>query len=200
MWWIRSLITNGYDFTGRLLKTKQTHTVAWSDSTRDPDHCKRHTNMIISGRLLTTNQNINNQSLTIISQNTYNELSQPIQKDSEGLSNSPFLQSIHYGYNIRGWLQNINHLDDLGNTNELFAEEIGYQENTSSNSQEGPLSPMVTNGLNTTPQYNGNISYVLWGTLHGVDSPSWRIKIFVFLPLWSLKQNYKCTFCRIYSK
>jgi hypothetical protein len=117
------LFTNGYDFSGRLLTSKQTHKV--------PNLTPSQTQIITKeysydngGRLLTTSQNLNNQGFAIISQNSYNELCQPIQKDLGMVSKTSFLQSIHYGYNIRGWLQNINHLDDLGTTNELFAEEM----------------------------------------------------------------------------
>jgi RHS repeat-associated protein len=147
------VFTNGYDFIGRLLKSKQTHTVSNLSPPTTQTIIKQFS-YDNGGRLLTTSQNLNNQGFKVISQNTYNELCQPIQKDLGGLTYNSFLQSIHYGYNIRGWLQNINHLADLGTTNELFAEEIGYQ-------QTG------TNGLTTTPQYNGNISYTLWGTRHG---------------------------------
>ena len=83
------IFTNSYDFTGRLLKSKQTHTVT--------DLTPSATQIILKefiydngGRLLTTSQNLNNQGSTIISQNTYNELCQPIQKDLGMVSKTSF--------------------------------------------------------------------------------------------------------------
>ena len=163
--------TYGYDFRGRVLKAKQIHqcTEFTPITTQTISKEYQYDN---AGRLRTTSQKLNLQNLTVISQLTYNELGQSIQKDLGGLSNNTFLQSLHYGYNIRGWLQNINYLQDLGNTNELFAEEIGYQQNTWNGLPNIPNSPSgslftTTNGLMAKSQYNGNISYALWGTRHG---------------------------------
>ncbi|RKS98125.1 DUF6443 domain-containing protein [Chryseobacterium defluvii] len=77
----------------------------------------------------------------LLADNTYNELSQLINKQ---VGNN--LQSIDYAYNIRGWMTKIN---DPGNLNgALFGYEIKYNnpENTSL----------------ASPRYNGNISEVSW--------------------------------------
>ncbi|SHN12258.1 DUF6443 domain-containing protein [Mucilaginibacter sp. OK098] len=62
----------------------------------------------------------------------------------------PYLQTINYSYNIRGWLTKINDPNSLGTS--LFAEQVDYdQPNTSFSG--------------TTPQFNGNISTMSWQTL-----------------------------------
>jgi hypothetical protein len=116
------------------------------------------------GRLTDMRQRINGEAETMIFNTTYNELDQPIQKDLGRYDDSHFLQSLHYGYTIRGWLKHINFINDLGTTNELFAEELGYNEPMGgSGSQDDPNPESFSN----IPQYNGNISCALWGTLHG---------------------------------
>ncbi len=62
----------------------------------------------------------------------------------------PYLQTVTYNYNIRGWLTKINDPGNLGTS--LFAEQLDYdQPNTSFSG--------------TTPQFNGNISTASWQTL-----------------------------------
>jgi RHS repeat-associated protein len=160
----KDIFTNGYDFSGRLLKAKQTHQVRGLSPT-EPQTIVKEYDYDNGGRLIDMMQSINNEPRNTICQTTYNELDQLIQKDLGGLDQNQFLQSLHYGYNIRGWLKNINYLSDLGNSNALFAEELGYNEVVGGNGGQQNL-PIIPNGLITNPQYNGNISYALWGTLH----------------------------------
>jgi RHS repeat-associated protein len=155
------VITNGYDFVGKVLKTKQTH-IAQLSGIGDQHVIVKTFDYDNSGRLVKTHQKIDSYGDQVISKLTYNELGQVIQKDLGENDDSTFQQSIHYGYNVRGWLLNINHLEDLGHTNELFAEEIGYEQPTQ-NDNDNTQRPASTSGLTTTTQFNGNISYVLWG-------------------------------------
>ncbi|MFP9099860.1 DUF6443 domain-containing protein [Flavobacterium sp. RHBU_24] len=82
----------------------------------------------------------------------YNKLGQL--KNKYNGSVSPFglgsLQNIGYTYNARGWLTDINDVDNLGT--DLFAFKIAY------NTISGPTFDGVT-GL-----YNGNISETYWKT------------------------------------
>ncbi|WP_394973695.1 DUF6443 domain-containing protein [uncultured Croceitalea sp.] len=80
--------------------------------------------------------------------NQYDELGQLESKKVGGTPNSSFsstqgLQTVDYGYNVRGWLKNINDVINL--SGDLFAFGINYNEGT--------------NAL-----YNGNISSTQWRT------------------------------------
>jgi RHS repeat-associated protein len=87
----------------------------------------------------------------LIALNTYNELGQLISKKVGGdRSGSSSLQKIDYTYNIRGWLQSINNINNLNPSateRDLFAFKINYN-----------------NPETATPLYNGNISETFWRT------------------------------------
>jgi RHS repeat-associated protein len=102
------------------------------------------------GRILTQKQKINNQPQEIIAANSYDNLGQLLAKDVGG-SGISSLQTINYGYNIRGWLKKINDLNVMGT--DLFAFEINYN------------TPTTGTGL-----YNGNISQTLWKTTNSDSS------------------------------
>ena len=108
------------------------------------------------GRLSTHTQQIGTGAIELISKNDYNELGQLITKRVGGAdtTGATSLQKVDYAYNIRGWLTNINDVNDLKTSteNDLFAFKINY--NT------------VDNVLNYTgtPLYNGNISETYWIT------------------------------------
>ena len=67
----------------------------------------------------------------LIANNTYDELGQLIKKEVGGSETSSY-QKIDYKYNIRGWLKEINNVDDLNTDNDLFAFKINYNEVTES--------------------------------------------------------------------
>ncbi len=101
-------------------------------------------------RLLTQTQTINDNAPELILNNSYDELGQLINKKVGGAvasdeAESIGLQNIDYKYNIRGWLREINDVDNLGN--DLFGFELSYNDPRSS-----------------SPLYNGNISEALWRT------------------------------------
>ena len=81
-----------------------------------------------------------------LTQNTYNDLSQVINKKVGGFSPSTYLESIDYTYNIQGQLTMMNNIDDLGD--KLFAYKIKYQN--------------PANTVEASPRFNGNISEVDW--------------------------------------
>ena len=87
--------------------------------------------------------------------NEYDELGQLENKkvggavNSTNIANSNGLQQIAYGYNIRGWLKNIN---DVSNTNKLFNFKLDYNTGT---------------GVHL---YNGNISATSWRTANTDDN------------------------------
>lgn len=95
-------------------------------------------------------QKINSQTQELISENTYNELGQLIiKKVGGGINNASPLQSVNYTYNIKGWLTNVNDVNNL--SLDLFAYNIKYNE-----SIEGTAL--------SDAQYNGNIRQVIWNS------------------------------------
>jgi len=108
-----------------------------------------------ANRLLKQTEQINNQEVEVIAENTYDELGQLIKK---GIGNQPLnkhLQEIDYTYNIRGWLKGINDAEQAL-TDDLFAFKINY--NTISTTASG------NSRLLTQELYNGNISETIWRT------------------------------------
>ncbi|MDR6528982.1 RHS repeat-associated protein [Chryseobacterium rhizosphaerae] len=99
-------------------------------------------------RLLVHKHQVDSNTVEILAQNTYNELSQLSNKKVGGTSLGSSLQSIDYAYNIRGWMTKIN---DPANLNEkLFGYAIRYN-----NPVNTPYAP---------GRYNGNIAEVDWRT------------------------------------
>ncbi|WP_426477313.1 DUF6443 domain-containing protein [Chryseobacterium sp. CBSDS_008] len=97
-------------------------------------------------RLLVHKHQVDSNPVEILTQNTYNEISQVTNKKVGGTDLGNSLQSIDYKYNIRGWLTKIN---DPANLNgKLFGYEIKY------------TNPVYTNLA--SGRYNGNIAEVNW--------------------------------------
>ncbi|ALR29631.1 hypothetical protein ATE47_03405 [Chryseobacterium sp. IHB B 17019] len=93
----------------------------------------------------------------LLTENSYNELSQLINKK---VGNN--LQSIDYAYNIRGWMTDINKaqmsLPDLGG--KLFSYKIRYNEKVGITNPD----PAQFTGKDVVARYNGNIAEVDWRT------------------------------------
>lgn len=78
------------------------------------------------------------------------------------------LQTVDYKYNIRGWLKEINDVEDLATDEDLFGFKLNY------NTQEYNLE-------NDRKLYNGNISETIWNsttewTPSGITNPESQIK------------------------
>jgi RHS repeat-associated protein len=97
-------------------------------------------------RLLVHKHQVDSNSAEILTQNTYNEISQLTNKKVGGTDFANPLQSIDYQYNIRGWLTKINDPSNLNG--KLFGYEIRY------------TSPIYTNL--SSGRFNGNIAEVDW--------------------------------------
>ncbi|MDN3693306.1 DUF6443 domain-containing protein [Chryseobacterium tructae] len=96
-------------------------------------------------RLLVHKHQVDSNPVEILTQNTYNEISQLASKKVGGVSVGSPLQQIDYKYNIRGWMTKIN---DPANLNgKLFGYELRYN-----------------NPVNTqsTGKYNGNVAEIDW--------------------------------------
>ncbi len=98
-------------------------------------------------RLTKQTQTIDGMSEVIV-QNSYDQFGRVESKGVGGLEGQPRLQDVDYRYNIRGWLKQINDIDDIDV--DLFAFEINY------NHKEM--------GSDNSNLYNGNISETVWKT------------------------------------
>lgn len=106
-------------------------------------------------RLFSYNHVINGGDRELIAKNDYDDLGQLIIKQVGGEDVTTYvgLQKVNFGYNIRGWLKTINHVDDLQQPNDptdLFAFKINY------NTIENDVNQQVK------ALYNGNISETFW--------------------------------------
>ncbi len=102
---------------------------------------------------------INDLRSQLISRNSYNDLGQVSQKriGGEDVSGAMPLQSVDYKYNIRGWLTQINDVDNLrseGGITDLFAFNINYDH--IDDSVNGAVKEL----------YNGNIAETTWRTIN----------------------------------
>lgn len=152
------VITNLYDFTGKVLCTYLDHT----NITGTPASLRVTTNMEYdhTGRLEEVWKTINDDASkkALIVKNEYNELGQLMKKelghkkdDNGNYTTSQYdpLETLNYAYNIRGWLTGINkeYANDKpipGGTDPWFGMELSYD--------KGFL----------VPQYNGNIAGTKW--------------------------------------
>ena len=104
-------------------------------------------------RVLTVKHQINTQTEVTIATNVYNDLGQLLNKKLHITAAQPVaLQTLDYGYNIRGWLTNVNRVENTAgvttyDANDLFAFELSYN---------------VTTLTGAAAQYNGNISEQKW--------------------------------------
>lgn len=122
----------------------------------------------------------------LLAENTYNEISQLINKK---VGNN--LQSIDYAYNIRGWLTDINKgqmtLADLGG--KLFSYKIKYNQKNGIDNPDAVQFP----GKNVKPKFNGNIAEVDWRAVETVGvNPSLTPKRYGYAydPLDRLSAGY----------
>ncbi|MFP3599512.1 RHS repeat domain-containing protein, partial [Chryseobacterium sp. SIMBA_029] len=106
-------------------------------------------------------QQINSNPEELLTEYTYNDLGQVINKK---VGNN--LQSVDFNYNIRGWLTGINSNDISTLGNKLFAYRIKY------NAVEGAEVPNGSyTDLKVKPKYNGDIAEVDWKTAYGANEP-----------------------------
>ncbi len=96
-------------------------------------------------KLVLHKHKINEGTEMLLTKNNYDELGQLIKKEVGGqdFTGAGSFQKIDYKYNIRGWLKEINNVDDIVTDNDLFAFKIKYNDGV-------------------TPLFNGNISETYW--------------------------------------
>ena len=148
-----------FDFSGKVLKTKTKHK---QQSTSDELIIEENFEYTPQDRLKKHKHKINQMNEQILSDVDYDALGQLILKrvgsDINNPWQNPHLQDVNYRYNIRGWLTDINDVNDLtagqpgGNGPvDLFAFKINYTGGLSQD-YEGAVSSL----------YNGNISETFW--------------------------------------
>ncbi|GAA4314478.1 DUF6443 domain-containing protein [Compostibacter hankyongensis] len=142
------IVTNKYDFSGKLLSSYIVNHN--SQSTVTPETRVLTENKYDEGgRLLNITKTINDNSTTrqVIADYAYDELGQ---LKTKTLGDD--LETLTYDYNIRGWLTGVNKaFTQAGNTDHYFGMELGYDKS------------VTENGTTTfTPVYNGNISGEIW--------------------------------------
>ncbi|MDN4011253.1 hypothetical protein QX233_02150 [Chryseobacterium gambrini] len=119
-------------------------------------------------RLVKHYHQVDNNPEELLAENTYNDLSQLVNKKVGSTSGSAPLQSIDYDYNIRGWMTEINKnqmaATDLGG--KLFSYKIKY---TSREGIENPDTAQFS-GKNVVPKYNGNIAEVDWRAVESIGA------------------------------
>ena len=140
------IVTNQYDFTGKVLSSYLRHQNPNSSLTPD---VKVLTKMLYdhAGRLIKVWKQLNNSGTDkLIVENEYDELGQLKNKKigtRPGTSNP--LETLAYKYNIRGWLESVNkdYVNNTSNTN-FFGQSLSYDYGFS------------------IAQYNGNIAGTKW--------------------------------------
>lgn len=139
-------VLNKLDFVSNVTKTHSLHIKNGSIITTTDNFTYDHMN-----RLMTHTQKIDSEDEELIVSNEYNEFGQLNSKNVGNDLSAP-LQVVDLSYNVRGWLKEINDVDDMGS--DLFSFKINY------NQQEGVAQ--------FGDLFNGNISQTIWKTA-GID-------------------------------
>lgn len=148
-----NLVTNVYDFEGKLKLTKTYHNPGAAGATTVINKYEYD----LQGRLIKIYQNNNAApSDQLVAQYEYNALGQLVDKKLHQ-SGATFLQSVDYRYSIRGWLESINNgqlSTDTRNddTDAVQTDYFGMEF----------LYNTVNGGLGNTARYNGDVTAILW--------------------------------------
>ncbi|WP_462249227.1 DUF6443 domain-containing protein [Ekhidna sp.] len=138
------IVTNYYDFIGQVTKSISSH----NDGTTTTNITRRF-EYDHAGRLLNTYHQIDNETEVLIASNSYNDLSELVEKGLHSVAGGTFVQSLDYTYNIRGWLTSINDSDlTSSNDGDLFGLNLIYDQ--------------VDSDISNSTYYNGNIGGMKW--------------------------------------
>jgi RHS repeat-associated protein len=146
------------DFAGIPKKTKVSHKRKADEA---GVNINEHFEYDSQYRLLKHYHQVDDKPEELLSENTYNELSQLTNKK---VGNN--LQNIDYTYNIRGWVTDINknqmQIPDLGG--KLFAYKIKYNQKEGIDNPD----PALFSSKNVVPKYNGNIAEIDWRSVESI--------------------------------
>ncbi len=123
---INQVITNQYDFTGKVTQSEEQYT-GEVDKTITKHYTYDH-----GGRLEKVEQEIDGDAhngQVILADMDYNELGQLTQKRMHCANDTSYVQYIDYAYNIQGWLKQMNNPDDSANMYQLYAQALDYYNN-----------------------------------------------------------------------
>lgn len=139
------IITNRYDFTGKVLSAYLKHT----NPSGTPSSIRILTKMLYdhAGRLVKTWKQLNDDGFDkLIAENSYDELGQlKSRKLAPAYNSGAGLESLDYKYNIRGWQESLNKdFADATNNTHWFGQVLHYDYGMSKK------------------YYNGNISGARW--------------------------------------
>lgn len=136
------IVTNVYDFSGKILHTYTHHENPKANDFTALRVLKKYTYDHGDRLLKVESRNVNQESgYTVIAENSYDAISQLTGKK---LGNA--LQTVDYEYNIRGWMTGINNVATLGA--DYFAMKLDY---------------------NAAGEYNGNIGAISWSSAGDTD-------------------------------
>ncbi|MEP0266107.1 DUF6443 domain-containing protein [Dokdonia sp.] len=141
----KDVILTALDFVGKVIASEHTHQKDGLEIKTLDEFTYDHAN-----RLLTQKQTLNDLTPELIVNNIYDELGQLEAKKVGGeVASIPEasvgLQTVDFDYNIRGWLKQINDVNNMGD--DLFGFQINYN------------NPETIYG---EALFNGNISETLW--------------------------------------
>jgi RHS repeat-associated protein len=148
----KDTVTNQYDFSGKLLRSLLCHAKNTPNTQRYLVLTKMDYDA--QGRLIKVSKKTGNSPEVVLTENTYDELSQ-LQKKKIGRKRddtnqntytSSAIDSLDYAYNIRGWLRGINknYTRATGGADNYFGMELTYDFGF------------------TQTQLNGNIAGIRW--------------------------------------
>ncbi|GET24694.1 hypothetical protein NT017_10230 [Prolixibacter sp. NT017] len=145
-----------YDFTGRVLQSKTLQAFLGNSNTVLETYSYDH-----MGRMTQIKYKLNSNAEVTLASLDYDEQGHLKRKTLHGAPGAG-AQELNYSYNIRGWLSRINNPDvnPSSSSKEKWNMALYYDTTPS--------------GLTANPQYNGNISGMVWNTPYnsGALSPT----------------------------
>jgi RHS repeat-associated protein len=137
-------VTSLYNFTGKTLTTYLAHAnpqALFNNNTR----VKTNINLDAANRVLQVYTTVNDTSKRLITQNSYDQMGQLMQKQLGQLPDNSFLETQDYTYNIRGWLKGINkdyanNDNSRGADNRWFGMDLSYDWGFGTNQLNGNIS------------------------------------------------------------
>ncbi|MBO9154095.1 DUF6443 domain-containing protein [Chitinophaga sp. GCM10012297] len=144
------VVTNLYDFGGKLLVSAQRHTNQRSSVTPNSRIITR-TAYDHAGRVLQVGKKLNSGTEYIIAQNSYDELGQ-LRNKALKIGASTNLETLDYGYNIRGWLRSVNedYVVAAIHSNHFFGQELAYDYGFQNRELNGNIAGIKWRGYNDT--------------------------------------------------
>ncbi len=180
--------TYTYDLRDLVLSAQRSHTGPYGAIGVLKEYSYDH-----AGRLKDVYMTVGNGPREHISALAYNQRDWLVEKNLGVGANGP-LQSIDYGYNLRGWLTQINSLrecsDKTGNEVETVSEAgvrdartrrvaggVGACENTENDLFSEQLAyTSAHSAVASVPQYNGNPSTVRWRVMDRPVIPAYGLR------------------------